>query len=145
MCCDGPRRAAIVHQLHRLLPYGGPFRLAWRIRVLCEHGACHCGGAGDPCPDCNSTADVNWADNHCGGVLMTPEEAANFCEDDEDPREVFARFDAGPHVVTGQAWYEAGGTLPLALTAVRNGTGTAERVRRGLDYIKATYGPGASQ
>lgn len=26
---------------------------------------------------------------------MTPEEAANFYEDDEDPREVFARFDAG--------------------------------------------------
>ena len=27
---------------------------------------------------------------------MTPEEAAVFCEEDEDPREVFAWFDAGP-------------------------------------------------
>lgn len=61
MCCDGPRRAALVHRLHRLLPYRGPFRLAWRIRVLCGHGACHCGGAGDPCGDCNPAAHVDWA------------------------------------------------------------------------------------
>lgn len=31
---------------------------------------------------------------------MTPEEAANFYEEDEDPVEVFAWFDAGPHDVT---------------------------------------------
>jgi hypothetical protein len=31
---------------------------------------------------------------------MTPEEAANFYEEDEDPAEVFAWFDAGPHGVT---------------------------------------------
>jgi hypothetical protein len=31
---------------------------------------------------------------------MTPEEAENFHEEDEDPREVFAWFDAGPHEVT---------------------------------------------
>ena len=31
---------------------------------------------------------------------MTPEEAENFYEEDEDPAEVFAWFDAGPHSVT---------------------------------------------
>jgi len=31
---------------------------------------------------------------------MTPEEAANFYEEDEDAAEVFAWFDAGPHGVT---------------------------------------------
>lgn len=37
-----------------------------------------------------------------GGMMagMTPEEAANFYEEDEDPAEVFAWFDAGPHGVT---------------------------------------------
>jgi hypothetical protein len=33
---------------------------------------------------------------------MTPEEAENFYEEDEDPREVFAWFDAGPHGVTAR-------------------------------------------
>lgn len=33
---------------------------------------------------------------------MTPEEAANFYEEDEDPREVFAWFDAGQHGVTAR-------------------------------------------
>jgi hypothetical protein len=31
---------------------------------------------------------------------MTPEEAENFYEEDEDPAEVFAWFDAGPYGVT---------------------------------------------
>jgi hypothetical protein len=31
---------------------------------------------------------------------MTPEEAENFAEDDEDPGEVFAWFDADPHGIT---------------------------------------------
>lgn len=31
---------------------------------------------------------------------MTPEEAENFYEEDEDPAEVFAWFDAGQHGVT---------------------------------------------
>lgn len=47
---------------------------------------------------------------------MTPEEAKDFREDDEDPREVFARFGAGPHVVTrrsggGMAGYARGGVI----------------------------------
>jgi hypothetical protein len=33
---------------------------------------------------------------------MTPEEAENFYEEDEDPREVFAWFDAGPHGITAR-------------------------------------------
>lgn len=33
---------------------------------------------------------------------MTPDEAASFYEEDEDPREVFAWFDAGPHGVTAR-------------------------------------------
>jgi hypothetical protein len=52
LCCDGPRRAGWLGRLHALLPYRGLFRLAWRIRVLCEHGACHCGEPGAPCPAC---------------------------------------------------------------------------------------------
>lgn len=59
---------------------------------------------------------------------MTPDEAAAFHEDDEDPREVFARFDAGPHVVTARPGYSA-----------------VKQVRHGLDYIRETYGPGVSQ
>ena len=41
-------------------------------------------------------------------ATMTPEEAANFYEEDEDPREVFTWFDAGPHGVTA---------YPAAVTA----------------------------
>jgi len=33
-------------------------------------------------------------------IGMTPDEAANFYEEDEDPREVFAWFDAAPHGLT---------------------------------------------
>jgi hypothetical protein len=58
---------------------------------------------------------------------VTPEEAAGFYEDDEDPAEIFARFDAGPHVVTARPGYSA-----------------IEQVRQGLDYIRSTYG-GAGQ
>jgi hypothetical protein len=31
---------------------------------------------------------------------VTPEQAAEFCEEDEDPDAVFAWFDAGPHGLT---------------------------------------------
>jgi hypothetical protein len=31
---------------------------------------------------------------------MTPDEAARLYEEDEDPRKIFARFDAGPKSVT---------------------------------------------
>jgi hypothetical protein len=51
---------------------------------------------------------------------VTPEEAAGFREDDEDPAVIFARFDAGPH----------GFTAP----------DPAEQIRRGLAYIRDTYG-----
>jgi len=49
-------------------------------------------------------------------VSVTPEEAARFYEDDEDPAGVFARFGAGPHVVTarpggGMAGYARGGVI----------------------------------
>ena len=67
LCCDGPRWAQRLRPLSRLapwgpalLPYRGPFRLAWRIRPLCEHGACYCGGAGLACPDCNPDGHVDW-------------------------------------------------------------------------------------
>lgn len=55
-----------------------------------------------------------------GGRTVTPEEAAGFREDDEDPAVIFARFDAGPH----------GFTAP----------DPAEQIRRGLAYIRDTYG-----
>ena len=31
---------------------------------------------------------------------MTPDEAAGFYEEDEDPQKIFTRFDAAPKVVT---------------------------------------------
>ena len=34
--------------------------------------------------------------------VMTPEEAENFYEEDEDPQEVFVWFDSGPHEVTAR-------------------------------------------
>jgi hypothetical protein len=67
LCCDGPRWAQRLRPLSRLmpwapalLPYWGPFLLAWRIRPLCEHGACFCGGAGLACPSCNPSGNVDW-------------------------------------------------------------------------------------
>lgn len=81
--------------------------------------------------------------------MMTPEEAASFYEDDEDPREIFARFDAGPHVVTGR--YARGGIVarasegsdevpfPVGRCLYAELAVTAQ-IRRGLDYIRSTYG-----
>jgi hypothetical protein len=69
LCCEGPRWARRARRLgltHPLLPwspglpYWGPFLLAWRLRPLCEHGACWCGGAGLACPGCNPTGRVDW-------------------------------------------------------------------------------------
>lgn len=54
---------------------------------------------------------------------MTPEEAAGFYEEGEDPAEVFARFDAGPHVVTAAPDHN-----PVA------------QIQQALDYIRKTYG-----
>lgn len=73
---------------------------------------------------------------------MTPEEAEGFYEEDEDPAEVFARFDAaGPHCVTAPP-YDAGGHRRPGWTRARNGTGADEQIRQGLDYIRSTYGGG---
>lgn len=47
---------------------------------------------------------------------MTPEEAGNFHEDDEDPQEILARFDAAQRITA------------------------AKQVRRGIDYICQRYG-----
>jgi hypothetical protein len=33
---------------------------------------------------------------------MTPDEALGFYEEDEDPEQIFARFDAGPKSVTAR-------------------------------------------
>jgi hypothetical protein len=38
-------------------------------------------------------------------VIMTPDEAANFYEEDEDPQKIFARFDAAPKIVTTRPTY----------------------------------------
>jgi hypothetical protein len=59
LCCEAPSRAKRVRKLHHMLPYRFPFRFAWCIRVLCKHGACHCGGAGYPCPGCNSEGNID--------------------------------------------------------------------------------------
>lgn len=73
---------------------------------------------------------------------MTPEEAASFYEDDEDPREVFARFDGRPGT------YLDPRQVPVSLKEPATDAGqpaeppgdVAEQVRRGLDYIRTTYG-----
>ena len=36
---------------------------------------------------------------------MTPDEAANFYEEDEDPQKIFARFDAAQKIVTARPSY----------------------------------------
>ena len=77
---------------------------------------------------------------------MTPEEAKDFYEDDEDPREIFARFDGRPGM------YLDPRQVPVSLKEPAMDAGhppdppcdVAEQVRRGLDYIRSTYG-GASQ
>ncbi len=55
-------------------------------------------------------------------TAMTPEEAANFYEEDEDPREVFAWFAAGPHGVTARpalvTAHQAGVQQPVAAEVV---------------------------
>lgn len=62
---------------------------------------------------------------------MTPEEAAAFHEDDEDPAEVFARFDAGAQVVTAAPadWQ----------------TDAAAQIEWGLNCIRTTYGGSDAQ
>lgn len=81
---------------------------------------------------------------------MTPEEAESFYEDDEDPAEVFARFSAGPHVVTGPGpgWYARGGivaAVPSGSDAVPfpvSAGGCLAHVQWGRDYIRKVYGDG---
>ena len=43
---------------------------------------------------------------------MTPDEAAGFYEEDEDPQEIFAKFDAAPKVVTTRPTYA--GQIPAS-------------------------------
>jgi hypothetical protein len=86
-----------------------------------------------------------------GELPVTPDEAAGFYEDDEDPAEVFARFDAGAHVVTGR--YARGGIVarvpggsdevPFPVGGCRYAEiAVAAQIRQSLDYITATYGTG---
>lgn len=85
---------------------------------------------------------------------MTPDEAAGFYEDDEDPPEVFAKFDAVPHVVTGKpgtgmTGYARGGVIaslpdgsdrvPFPVTDCLYG-----HVVWARHYIASRYGPEAS-
>jgi hypothetical protein len=42
-------------------------------------------------------------------VILQREAAENFCEEDEDPEEVFAWFDAGPHGMTAPPGDESNG------------------------------------
>lgn len=58
---------------------------------------------------------------------MTPEEAEHFYEDDEDPRKIFAAYDAGPKGIT-RAPAAAGQHCPAA------------QVRWGRAYIRDHYG-----
>lgn len=46
-----------VCECHPSRPWGGfccddPVKLDQAGEALCTHGACHCGGAGEPCPAC---------------------------------------------------------------------------------------------
>ena len=62
LCCD-ERPDGLLRRLW--------FRFGWRVvpqavilrmpnpERLCSHGACHCGGAGDPCPGCNPEGEID--------------------------------------------------------------------------------------
>jgi hypothetical protein len=62
-CCEelpGPR----LRRLFKSLPWPQSWR--WRLwearwlQVRCEHGACHCGGAGMACRSCNPDGGLEW-------------------------------------------------------------------------------------
>ncbi len=70
---------------------------------------------------------------------MTPEEAKDFHEDDEDPQKVFAAFDAGPRGVTARP---AGVQQPTSAEMVSRvlSSGLYGRVREELLPEVATTG-----
>jgi len=51
LCCNDTGHAC---ENHPDRPWGGMCCDGPASGVLCEHGACHCGGAGMPCPVCCS-------------------------------------------------------------------------------------------
>jgi hypothetical protein len=51
MCCDGPAGAT-------------------GLLVICESGACHCGGAGEPCPNCSWGDRFGRRDDFVPGTVM---------------------------------------------------------------------------
>jgi hypothetical protein len=52
---------------------------------------------------------------------MTPDEANRFYEDDEDPKKIFAKFDAGPKSVTTAPTYarQAASNVSIYVQATR--------------------------
>jgi hypothetical protein len=52
---------------------------------------------------------------------MTPDEASRFYEEDEDPKKIFAKFDAGPKGVTtapGHAGQAPAGNVSIYVQAI---------------------------
>lgn len=47
---------------------------------------------------------------------MTPDEAASFYEEDEDPQEIFARFDSAAKIVTARPLQ--GGQVPVTSSSI---------------------------
>jgi len=54
--CNGTRW---VCEEHPDRPWGGLCCKRPDGADICEHGACHCGGAGDPCPSCNPEGEID--------------------------------------------------------------------------------------
>lgn len=63
MCCEGPP-VPRLNGIFKALPW--PMWSRWRLWSLrwlelpCEHGACHCGGAGMACRSCNPDGGLEW-------------------------------------------------------------------------------------
>jgi len=62
MCCELPD--SLRTQALMACPWLFPMWLLrsrlFHLRRLCEHGACHCGGAGMACQSCNPEGRVDW-------------------------------------------------------------------------------------
>jgi hypothetical protein len=71
---------------------------------------------------------------------MTPDEASSFYEEDEDPKEIFAKFDAGPRSVTTAPGYA--GQAPASNESIYvQATGLYRELRRKVLPEVSSAGP----
>ena len=71
---------------------------------------------------------------------MTPDDANSFYEEDEDPKKIFAKFDAGPKSVTMAPGY-AGQALAGNVSIYLQATGLYRELRRKVLPEVSSAGP----